>query len=300
MQLVVDKIAKAFGIHEIFKDVSFMVEQGEHIGLVGVNGSGKTTLLRCLLQPEWVDSGAVKFEPGISVGYVQQGFTDIRGTIWQFMQTACPEISSLRQKLAQLEADSGKLQGEKLDSCLEEYGRVLKRYEFIDGYNYENRIKRVLIGLGYTEDWWQHDAATLSGGQKTRLMLAAALVRNPDFMILDEPTAGLDPDGVEKVLNIMNQLNEEGMTLIISSHDIDMISKYADKIFVLYNGEIIESGNKNKIFSDMELLKKAHLRTPITTEILYNLKESGLNVNTEKISVKDTCAEIIKAKQINE
>ena len=89
MQLVVDKIAKAFGIHEIFKDVSFMVEQGEHVGLVGVNGSGKTTLLRCLLQPEWVDSGAVKFEPGISVGYVQQGFTDIRGTIWQFMQTAC-------------------------------------------------------------------------------------------------------------------------------------------------------------------------------------------------------------------
>ena len=110
MQLVVDKIAKAFGIHEIFKDVSFMVEQGEHVGLVGVNGSGKTTLLRCLLQPEWVDSGAVKFEPGISVGYVQQGFTDIRGTIWQFMQTACPEIGSLRQKLAQLEADSGKLQ----------------------------------------------------------------------------------------------------------------------------------------------------------------------------------------------
>lgn len=97
MQLVVDKIAKAFGIHEIFKDVSFMVEQGEHVGLVGVNGSGKTTLLRCLLQPEWVDSGAVKFEPGISVGYVQQGFTDIRGTIWQFMQTACPEIGSLRQ-----------------------------------------------------------------------------------------------------------------------------------------------------------------------------------------------------------
>ena len=67
MQLVVDKIAKAFGIHEIFKDVSFMVEQGEHVGLVGVNGSGKTTLLRCLLQPEWVDSGAVIFFDGDDV-----------------------------------------------------------------------------------------------------------------------------------------------------------------------------------------------------------------------------------------
>ena len=235
MQLVVDKIAKAFGIHEIFKDVSFMVEQGEHIGLVGVNGSGKTTLLRCLLQPEWVDSGAVKFEPGISVGYVQQGFTDIRGTIWQFMQTACPEISSLRQKLAQLEADSGKLQGEKLDSCLEEYGRVLKRYEFIDGYNYENRIKRVLIGLGYTEDWWQHDAATLSGGQKTRLMLAAALVRNPDFMILDEPTNHLD---IVMTQWLEKYLQEFKGGLLVVSHDRAFLDNVAMRILEMEGGKL--------------------------------------------------------------
>ena len=235
MQLVVDKIAKAFGIHEIFKDVSFMVEQGEHIGLVGVNGSGKTTLLRCLLQPEWVDSGAVKFEPGISVGYVQQGFTDIRGTIWQFMQTACPEIGSLRQKLAQLEADSGKLQGEKLDSCLEEYGRVLKRYEFIDGYNYENRIKRVLIGLGYTEDWWQHDAATLSGGQKTRLMLAAALVRNPDFMILDEPTNHLD---IVMTQWLEKYLQEFKGGLLVVSHDRAFLDNVAMRILEMEGGKL--------------------------------------------------------------
>ncbi len=169
MQLVVDKIAKAFGIHEIFKDVSFMIEKGEHVGLVGVNGSGKTTLLRCLLQPDWLDAGSIKFEPGISVGYVQQGFAEIHGTIWQFMLEACPEITELRQKLAQLEADSAGLQGEALEACLEEYGRVTKRYEFIDGYNFENRIKRVLIGLGYTEEWWQQQAQTLSGGPKNAL-----------------------------------------------------------------------------------------------------------------------------------
>jgi len=170
------------------------------------------------------------------------------------------------------------------------------------GLSYDEVEKRVedalkMVGMENYEDKTPHH---LSGGQQKRIAIAGIIAMKPELMILDEPTAGLDPDGVEKVLNIMNQLNEEGMTLIISSHDIDMISKYADKIFVLYNGEIIESGNKNKIFSDMELLKKAHLRTPITTEILYNLKESGLNVNTEKISVKDTCAEIIKAKQINE
>ena len=264
MQLVVDKIAKAFGIHEIFKDVSFMVEQGEHIGLVGVNGSGKTTLLRCLLQPEWVDSGAVKFEPGISVGYVQQGFTDIRGTIWQFMQTACPEISSLRQKLAQLEADSGKLQGEKLDSCLEEYGRVLKRYEFIDGYNYENRIKRVLIGLGYTEDWWQHDAATLSGGQKTRLMLAAALVRNPDFMILDEPTNHLD---IKYQLQIMDIVKSLDLTVVAAVHDLNIAAMYCDRLVAIKDGQIVGMGTPREL---------------LTEKFIYDMYEVRCRVDEEK------------------
>ena len=170
------------------------------------------------------------------------------------------------------------------------------------GLSYDEVEKRVedalkMVGMENYENKTPHH---LSGGQQKRIAIAGIIAMKPELMILDEPTAGLDPDGVEKVLNIMNQLNKEGMTLIISSHDIDMISKYADKIFILYNGEIIESGNKNQIFSNRELLKKAHLRTPLTTEILYNLKESGLNVNTEKISVADTCAEIIKAKQINE
>ena len=235
MQLVVDKIAKAFGIHEIFKDVSFMIEQGEHVGLVGVNGSGKTTMLRCLLNPEWIDSGAIKFEPGISVGYVQQGFTEIHGTIWQFMLEACPEITSLRAKLAELEADSAKLTGEALDACLEEYGRVLKRYEFIDGYNFENRIKRVLIGLGYTESWWQENAATLSGGQKTRLMLAAALVRNPDFMILDEPTNHLD---IVMTQWLEKYLQEFKGGLLVVSHDRAFLDNVAMRILEMEGGKL--------------------------------------------------------------
>ncbi len=264
MQLVVDKIGKAFGIHEIFKDVSFMVEQGEHVGLVGVNGSGKTTMLRCLLNPDWIDSGAIKFEPGISVGYVQQGFTDICGTIWQFMLGACPEITSLRQRLAQLEETSGRLTGDALDECLAEYGRVLKRYEFIDGYNYENRIKRVLIGLGYTEDWWGQDAATLSGGQKTRLMLAAALVRNPDFMILDEPTNHLD---IVMTQWLESYLREFKGGLLVVSHDRAFLDNVAVRILEMEGGRLQSFKGNYSRYLEQKAIQSA------TLEAAYNAQQ---------------------------
>ena len=235
MQLVVDKVAKAFGINEIFKNVSFMVDKGEHLGLVGVNGSGKTTLLRCLLNPEYVDSGVIKFEPGISVGYVQQGFTDIVGTIWEFMMNSCPEVLNLRSKLQQLEEASADLDGEALEETLEEYARVTKRYEHIDGYNLEARIKRVLIGLGYKEDWWEKDATTLSGGQKTRLMLAAALVRNPDFMILDEPTNHLD---IVMTQWLEGYLREFRGGLIVVSHDRAFLDNVATRILEMEGGKL--------------------------------------------------------------
>lgn len=235
MQLVVDKVAKAFGINEIFKDVSFMVDKGEHLGLVGVNGSGKTTLLRCLLNPEYVDHGSIKFEPGVSVGYVQQGFTDIAGTIWEFMAHSCPEVLALREKLQQLEEASADLDGAALDEVLEEYARVTKRYEHMDGYNFENRIKRVLIGLGYNEDWWEKDATTLSGGQKTRLMLAAALVRNPDFMILDEPTNHLD---IVMTQWLEGYLREFRGGLIVVSHDRAFLDNVATRILEMEGGRL--------------------------------------------------------------
>lgn len=235
MQLVVDKIAKSFGVHDIFKDVSFMVKKGEHIGLVGVNGSGKTTLLHCLLEPSYIDSGSIRFEPGISVGYVQQGFTDIKGTIWEFMLQSCPEILRLREELQRLEAEVSTAADDVLETIMEEYTRVTKRYEYLDGYHYENRIKRVLIGLGYTEEWWEQDAATLSGGQKTRLMLAAALVRNPDFLILDEPTNHLD---IVMTQWLEAYLREFKGGLLVVSHDRAFLDNVAVRILEMEAGKL--------------------------------------------------------------
>ena len=264
MQLVVDNVAKAFGINEIFKNVSFMVEQGEHLGLVGVNGSGKTTLLRCLLNPDYVDSGVIKFDPGTSVGYVQQGFTDIAGTIWQFMMNSCPEVLNLRDKLQQLEEASADLDGTELEEVLEEYARVTKRYEHIDGYNLEARIKRVLIGLGYKEDWWEKDATTLSGGQKTRLMLAAALVRNPDFMILDEPTNHLD---ILMTQWLEGYLKEFRGGLIVVSHDRAFLDNVATRILEMEGGKLQSfKGNYTKY------LEQKAIQTQ-TLEAAYNAQQ---------------------------
>lgn len=262
---------------QALKNINIEIEKGEKVAIIGHNGAGKSTLFSHFNGLTEPTSGCVKIE-GKPISFEKDELLKVRQKVGIVFQDPNDQLfaPTVKEDIAFGPMNLGL-----------SYDEVEKRVE--------DALK--MVGMENYEDKTPHH---LSGGQQKRIAIAGIIAMKPELMILDEPTAGLDPDGVEKVLNIMNQLNEEGMTLIISSHDIDMISKYADKIFVLYNGEIIESGNKNKIFSDMELLKKAHLRTPITTEILYNLKESGLNVNTEKISVKDTCAEIIKAKQINE
>lgn len=262
---------------QALKNINIEIEKGEKVAIIGPNGAGKSTLFSHFNGLTEPTSGCVKIE-GKAISFEKDELLKVRQKVGIVFQDPNDQLfaPTVKEDIAFGPMNLGL-----------SYDEVEKRVE--------DALK--MVGMENYEDKTPHH---LSGGQQKRIAIAGIIAMKPEIMILDEPTAGLDPDGVEKVLNIMNQLNEEGMTLIISSHDIDMISKYADKIFVLYNGEIIESGNKNKIFSDMDLLKKAHLRTPITTEILYNLKESGLNVNTEKISVKDTCAEIIKAKQINE
>lgn len=262
---------------QALKNINIEIEKGEKVAIIGPNGAGKSTLFSHFNGLTEPTSGCVKIE-GKPISFEKDELLKVRQKVGIVFQDPNDQLfaPTVKEDIAFGPMNLGL-----------SYDEVEKRVE--------DALK--MVGMENYEDKTPHH---LSGGQQKRIAIAGIIAMKPELMILDEPTAGLDPDGVEKVLNIMNQLNKDGMTLIISSHDIDMISRYADKIFVLYNGEIIESGNKNKIFSDMELLKKAHLRTPITTEILYNLKESGLNVNTEKISVEDTCTEIIKAKQINE
>ncbi len=236
MQLVVENIVKSFGIHEIFKNVSFMLDRGEKVGLVGANGGGKTTLLRCLLAPETIDSGSIKFEPGLRIGYVEQGFQGIgEGTLWQFLVNAGKDILELRQKMAELEKRVASAKGVELDSLLADYARVSNIYEHADGYNYENRIKIVLHGLGFPEKEWDKPAENFSGGQKTRILLAAALVKEPDLLILDEPTNHLDIRMTEWLEGYLRDF--KGGVLIVS-HDRFFLNNVVGRILEMEGGRL--------------------------------------------------------------
>ena len=250
--VTVDGLKKSFGVHDIFQNVRFTIRQGEKVGLVGVNGSGKTTLLRCLLNPDFADGGTVKFAGELRLGYVEQGFDDFREeTIWQFMQHACPDILSLRDKMQKLEEESGKAKGDALQGILDQYARTESRYAHLDGYHYESNIKRVLIGLGYPEETWENRADKLSGGQKTRLQLAAALVNSPDLLILDEPTNHLDivmSEWLEKYLREFR-----GGVLVIS-HDRAFLDNVVDDILEM-EGDTLHrfKGNYSRYLEQKEV-----------------------------------------------
>lgn len=252
MQLVVENIAKSFGIHEIFKNVSFMLARGEKVGLVGINGGGKTTLLRCLLAPETIDSGSIKFEPGLRIGYVEQGFQGIgEGTLWEFLVSAGNEIIELRAKMAALEKQVASAKGEELEALLTDYARISNIYEHADGYNYENRIKIVLHGLGFAEKEWDKPAENFSGGQKTRILLAAALVKEPDLLILDEPTNHLDIRMTEWLEGYLRDF--KGGVLIVS-HDRYFLNNVVGRILEMSGGHLQNfKGNYDQYLAQKEI-----------------------------------------------
>lgn len=257
------------------KNVNIQVKKGEKIAIIGPNGAGKSTLFSHFNGLTEPTSGHVEIN-GKKIIFERDELLKVRQKVGIVFQDPNDQLfaPTVKEDVAFGPMNLGL-----------EYDEVKKRIE----------EALEMVGMSGFEDKTPHH---LSGGQQKRVAIAGIVAMRPDIMILDEPTAGLDPEGVDKVLAILNKLNGEGMSIVISSHDIEMVNEFADRIFVLYNGEIIAEGNNHQIFSDKELLKKAHLKAPVTTEILYKLKENGLNVDTEKLSIEETVKEILKAKNI--
>ena len=255
---------------EALKNVNIQIKKGEKIAIMGPNGAGKSTLFSHFNGLSEPTSGHVEID-GEKIVFTREELLKVRQKVGIVFQDPNDQLfaPTVKEDVAFGPMNLG------LD------------YDEVNA-----RIKEALemVGMSGFEDKTPHH---LSGSQQKRVAIAGIIAMRPEIMILDEPTAGLDPEGVDKVLNILNKLNEEGMSIIISSHDIEMVNHFADKIFVLYGGEIIAKGDKHQIFSDKELLKKAHLKAPITTEILYKLKKNGLDVDTHKITVDELVNEIL-------
>ena len=227
-ELLVSGLSKSFGTTELFHDVSFRVARGERAGLVGANGAGKTTLMRCLLGEEEPDGGTVRLESSETIGYVEQQASLGTGTLHEEFLGAFSDVLRLGEKKQAMEKAIG--HGGADEERLAEYGRVVERFEQMEGYDVESRIRRVAFGLGFSDADLAGGIAHLSGGQKTRVCLAKALLREPDFLFLDEPTNHLDIRMIEWLEEFLR--GYRGGVLLIS-HDRFFLDRVATKIIGL-------------------------------------------------------------------
>ena len=261
------------GTHAL-KNINMEIYKGQKVAIMGPNGAGKSTLFSHFNGLTEPTSGHIEID-GKAIKYDRDTLLEVRQKVGIVFQDPNDQLfaPTVKEDVAFGPMNLG-----------------------LDYEEVERRVDEALtmVGMEQYKDKTPHH---LSGGQQKRVAIAGIIAMRPEIMILDEPTAGLDPEGVEKVLNILNNLNNEGMSIVISSHDIEMVNEFAEKIFVLNEGEILESGDKHEIFSNKELLKKAHLKAPITAEILYALKERGYDVDTTKINIDEVVEEIEKIKK---
>ena len=215
--LQVINIAKYYGSETVLKDVSFVVNPGERVGLVGSNGSGKSTLLRIVAGIEAADSGRVAIGSGVATAWMPQGFeADPAQTLGQAVRGGLIEHANSHDHLARVEARMARASGQELDALIEEYGRASDEFAALGGYEVEYRTAAVLEGLGLGDVPEDTPLSSLSGGERTRAGLAGVIAANPGVLLLDEPTNHLDIEALEWLESFLS--GYPGAALI-ASHD---------------------------------------------------------------------------------
>lgn len=217
MNIQVQKLRKSYKDREVLKNISFEIKEGSICGLLGINGAGKSTIMKIIFGLENADSGTVIFNEGKNAGIYEIG--------------ALIETPAIYMNLSAF--DNLKTRALLYDISDERINEVLN-----------------LIGLSNTG---KKKAGSFSLGMKQRLGLGMAIITSPDLLILDEPTNGLDPDGIKELLNLMISLKKSGMTILLSSHQLYEVSKVADKVVILHDGHIFYDGS-NVQSDDLESL----------------------------------------------
>jgi len=233
-------LTKSFGIDEILRDVTFNINEGDKVGLIGPNGEGKSTLFKILTKQLDYDSGELFLDKNKTLGYLSQNLSlDSENTIYDEMLSVFLSLTELEDKIKTLEEKLN----EPYDASKEEYHNKLIKdytlsqelYENRGGYTFRGEISRVLKGLGFLEEDFNNQIINLSGGQKTRLALCKLLLRKPDLLLLDEPTNHLDLEAIEWLEEYLNSYKG---TVFVISHDRFFLDSVTNTTFELIGGKI--------------------------------------------------------------
>ncbi len=238
--ILTNNLSKSFGPNDIFNGVSVALARRDCIGLVGPNGVGKTTLLRILLGMEEPTTGEVQVARGVRLGYLPQeaSFEHAEGTLWQECLSVFAPLIQRQHELSRMEHAMSDPQ--QADATLEKYGKLQHEFELLGGYAYETRIRYVLAGLGFAPGEELRPLGHLSGGQRTRALLAKLLLVSPDVLMLDEPTNHLDIAAIEWLEAYLRDW--EGAVLIVS-HDRYFLDQVAGIIWEMTPALEVFKGN---------------------------------------------------------
>ena len=247
-------ICKSFGEKVILQNASFHIEEREKAALIGNNGAGKTTLLRIIMNELPADEGQTVLMKDKKIGYLAQ-YQDIQGhrTIYEELLTTKQYIIDMEARMRSIEAEMNQAEGDTLERLMNTYTHLTHEFELENGYAYKSELTGVLKGLGFTEEDFDKQVATLSGGQKTRVALGKLLISRPDILLLDEPTNHLDMESISWLETYL--LNYPGAVFIVS-HDRYFLDKVVTKVIEIEAGQVqMFSGNYSAY-----AVKKAQLR----------------------------------------
>ncbi|OEH93356.1 ribosomal protection-like ABC-F family protein [Bacillus solimangrovi] len=247
----VQKVSKMYGGNEVFRNLSFQIDENERLGLVGRNGSGKTTLFKLLSGIELPDSGQVHWKKGLKIGYLAQIPTyEDDMTVLSVLRTAFSSLIEMDEKMKMLELEMSETNDEvQLEQLVLRYGDIQEKYGLQGGYEIEASVERIANGLRIS-NLLQQKFSELSGGEKTKVGLGLILLQEPELLLLDEPTNHLDLFAVEWLSGF---LREYKGTVVVISHDRYFLDEVLTKVIDLEDGEItIYKGNYTKFVKEKE------------------------------------------------
>ena len=233
-------ICKSYGIRDVLKDITFSINEGDKVGIIGANGEGKSTLFKIITKEISQDSGEIFIDKNKTLGYLSQNLAlDSDKNIYEETLSVFDELLNIEERLSSLEIKMNEPYDENNasyhDKLIKDYTTLQDIYSHKGGYIYKGEISRVLKGLGFTEDDFYKSINTLSGGQKTRVALCKLLLRKPDIILLDEPTNHLDLEAISWLEDYMK--NYKGTVLVIS-HDRFFLDSVTTSTFEVIAGKV--------------------------------------------------------------